>query len=272
MIGQMKVAILGVSGRMGQMLVRAVAENENTTLSGVTERPGHDWIGRDLSMVLPGAPEGVTVSGDPLEVFAATEAVIDFTSPSAVLAHAALAAQARAVHVIGVTGMDAEQIAALEPAARHATIIRAGNMSLGVNLLTLLTRKVAAALDADFDIEIVEMHHRHKVDAPSGTALMLGEAAATGRGVKLADVTDSGRDGHTGARNRGDIGFAALRGGDVAGEHDVVFAAEGERIILRHIATDRMIFARGAIKAALWGRGKAPGTYDMLDVLGLADA
>ncbi|WP_445943900.1 4-hydroxy-tetrahydrodipicolinate reductase, partial [Roseicyclus sp.] len=152
----------------------------------------------------------------------------------------------------------------------HAVIVRAGNMSLGVNLLTRLTQQVARALDADFDIEIVEAHHRHKVDAPSGTALMLGEAAATGRGVALGDVSDSGRDGITGERRRGDIGFSAIRGGDIVGEHDVIFAAPGERIILRHVATDRAIFARGAIKAALWGQDKAPGHYDMMDVLGLA--
>jgi 4-hydroxy-tetrahydrodipicolinate reductase len=142
-------------------------------------------------------------------------------------------------------------------------------MSLGVNLLTLLTRKVAAALDEDFDIEIIESHHNQKVDAPSGTALMLGEAAAEGRGVALADVSASGRDGITGARNRGDIGFSAIRGGDIVGEHDVMFAGAGERIVLRHIASDRALFARGALKAALWGQGRQPGEYDMLDVLGL---
>jgi 4-hydroxy-tetrahydrodipicolinate reductase len=173
--------------------------------------------------------------------------------------------------VIGTTGMSEAQIAALEPAARHAVIVRAGNMSLGVNLLTQLTRRIAAALDEDFDIEIIEAHHRHKVDAPSGTALMLGEAAAEGRGVALAEVADRGRDGITGARRRGDIGFAAIRGGDIVGEHDVLFAAAGERITLRHVATDRSVFARGALRAALWGQGRAPGAYDMIDVLGLRD-
>jgi len=175
------------------------------------------------------------------------------------------------VHVIGTTGMSAQEIGALAEPAKRAVIVRAGNMSLGVNLLTLLTRKVAAALDVDFDIEIIEYHHNRKVDAPSGTALMLGEAAAEGRGVVLAEVSDSGRDGITGARRRGDIGFSAIRGGDIVGEHDVMFASEGERIILRHVASDRALFARGAIKAALWGQGRAPGEYDMLDVLGLGD-
>ena len=194
---------------------------------------------------------------------------IDFTAPEATLAFAELAAQARAVHVIGTTGMTDEQLARLEPASRHAVIVQAGNMSLGVNLLTGLTRKIAAALDEDFDIEVVEAHHHHKVDAPSGTALMLGEAAAEGRGVKLSDVSDRGRDGITGARKRGDIGFTAIRGGDIVGEHDVIFAGAGERIIIRHVATDRGIFARGALRAALWGQDKAPGRYDMNDVLGL---
>ena len=263
------IAIVGASGRMGQMLIQTVLESDQATLAGVTERAGHDWVGKDLGACMGGADLGVVVSDDPLEVFAKAQAVIDFTSPDATVEHAALAAQARAVHVIGTTGMDESHLAKLSAAARHAPIIRAGNMSLGVNLLVQLTKKVAQALDADFDIEVVEAHHRHKVDAPSGTALMLGEAAAQGRGVALGDVSDRGRDGITGARRRGDIGFSAIRGGDVVGEHDVIFAADGERIVLRHLATDRRIFARGAVKAALWGQGKGPGEYDMLDVLGL---
>jgi 4-hydroxy-tetrahydrodipicolinate reductase len=218
-----------------------------------------------------GAAIGLDVTDDPLEAVAKCRAIIDFTAPAATLEFAALAAQARAVHVIGTTGMSAEEIAALEPASRHAVIVRAGNMSLGVNLLTQLTKRVAAALDEDFDIEVIEAHHNQKVDAPSGTALMLGEAAAEGRGVALDDVSDRGRDGITGARKRGDIGFTAIRGGDIVGEHDVLFAAAGERITLRHVATDRTVFARGALKAALWGQTQGPGQYDMLDVLGLND-
>ncbi|MFA3919510.1 4-hydroxy-tetrahydrodipicolinate reductase [Ruegeria hyattellae] len=263
------IAITGASGRMGQMLIRTVTDSDKARLVGAVERKGHDWIGRDVGEALGGAALGVTVTDDPLGAFAPAQAVIDFTAPVATLEFAALAAQARAVHVIGTTGMSDEEIAALEPAARHAVIVRAGNMSLGVNLLTQLTKKVAAALDEDFDIEVIEAHHHHKVDAPSGTALMLGEAAAEGRGVALADVSDRGRDGITGARKRGDIGFTAIRGGDIVGEHDVLFAAAGERITLRHVATDRAIFARGALKAALWGQGKQPGQYDMVDVLGL---
>ena len=216
-----------------------------------------------------GSPAGVKVTDDALEAFAKAQAVVDFTSPAATVEFAALAAQARAVHVIGTTGLEAEHLAKIAAAARHAPIIRAGNMSLGVNLLTRLTQKVAAALDADWDIEIVEAHHRMKVDAPSGTALMLGQAAAEGRGVSLDDTRVSGRDGITGARAKGSIGFSAIRGGDIVGEHDVIFAGEGERIILRHMATDRAIFARGALRAALWGQGQKPGQYDMMDVLGI---
>ena len=263
------VVVTGVSGRMGRMLVRLIGASDRMRLVGAVEREGTPWIGRDLGEAMGGAANGVTVTDDPLEAFAKAQAVIDFTTPAATVEFAALAAQARAVHVIGTTGFEAEQLAKLTAASRHAVIVRAGNMSLGVNLLTRLTRKVAEALDADWDIEIVEAHHRMKVDAPSGTALMLGQAAADGRGVALEGHRDSGRDGLTGARKRGDIGFAAIRGGDIVGEHDVIFAGEGERIILRHVATDRAIFARGALKAALWGQDRKPGEYDMMDVLGL---
>lgn len=271
MADQMNIAVVGCSGRMGQMLIQAIDERADCTLSGVTERAGHDWIGQDLGQAMGNPARGITVSDDPLEVFAKSQAVMDFTAPAATVEHANLAAQGRLVHVIGTTGLEDSHLTSLSAAARHAVLIRAGNYSLGVNLLTQLTKKVAAALDADFDIEIIESHHHHKVDAPSGTALMLGEAAAEGRGVDLNDVSDRGRDGITGARKRGDIGFTALRGGDIVGEHDVIFAGAGERVVLRHLATDRMLFARGAIKAALWGRNRSPGEYSMLDVLGLSE-
>ncbi|MEY8833293.1 4-hydroxy-tetrahydrodipicolinate reductase [Phaeobacter italicus] len=263
------IVVTGASGRMGQMLIRTILDNPSARLVGAVERSGHQWVGQDIGAAMGGAEVGVTVTDDALEAFSKAQAVIDFTGPEATLAFADLAAQARAVHVIGTTGMSDEQIAKLEPASRHCAQVRAGNMSLGVNLLVQLTKKVAAALDEDFDIEVIEAHHHHKVDAPSGTALMLGEAAAEGRGVNLSEVSDSGRDGITGARKRGDIGFSAIRGGDIVGEHDVLFAGQGERIVLRHLATDRAIFARGAVKAALWGLGKEPGQYDMVDVLGL---
>lgn len=271
MTGGPGITVTGASGRMGRMLIQTITDSERAHLVGAVERPGHEWIGQDVGEAMGGARLGVTVTDDALEAFAPAQAVIDFTAPAATIAFSKLAAQARAVHIIGTTGFSDDEIEALIPASRHSVQVRAGNMSLGVNLLTMLTEKVAKALDEDFDIEIVEAHHNQKVDAPSGTALMLGEAAATGRGVALGRVADRGRDGITGPRQRGHIGFAAIRGGDVVGEHDVIFAAAGERIVLRHIATDRAVFARGALKAALWGQGRSPGAYDMLDVLGLGE-
>ncbi|MDZ4088675.1 MAG: 4-hydroxy-tetrahydrodipicolinate reductase [Tabrizicola sp.] len=263
------LVVTGASGRMGQTLIRLAQATDKLHLVACVERSGHAWIGRDVGEAMGGAPIGVKVTDDALEAFAKAQAVVDFTSPAATVEFAALAAQARAVHVIGTTGLEPDHIARIDAAARHATIIRAGNMSLGLNLLVRMTQKVAAALDADWDVEIVEAHHRMKVDAPSGTALMLGQAAAEGRGVSLDDAKVSGRDGITGARAKGSIGFSAIRGGDIVGEHDVIFAGEGERVILRHIATDRAIFARGALRAAIWGQGRKPGHYDMMDVLGI---
>ena len=265
----MKLAVVGAAGRMGRTLCRIVLETEGCELIGGTELPGSPYLGQDLGLLAGGSEIGVTVSDDPLPVFANADGVLDFTAPTASLEFAALAAQARIVQVIGTTGFGDEDEAKLEAAARHAVIVKAGNMSLGVSLLVALTEKVAASLDDSFDIEILDMHHRHKVDAPSGTALMLGEAAAKGRGVELKDRSVRARDGHTGTRGSGDIGFAVLRGGSVVGEHDVVFAGEGETVTLSHRASDRAIFARGAVKAALWGRGKSPGMYGMRDVLGL---
>lgn len=263
------IVITGASGRMGRMLVQTVLESGRFRLVGAIEREGHPWIGRDLGEAMGGAAMGLVVEDDPLPAFARAQAVLDFTAPEATVAFAALAAQARAVHVIGTTGLEAPHLAQIAAAARHAVIVRAGNMSLGVNLLVRLTRTVAAALGEEFDIEVVEAHHAGKVDAPSGTALMLGRAAAEGRGQVLEEVWDRARDGLTGRRKAGHIGFAAIRGGDIVGEHDVIFAGAGERIVLRHIATDRALFARGALRAALWGQDKKPGEYDMMDVLGL---
>lgn len=263
------IVITGASGRMGQMLVKTVLASDKARLVACVERSGHAWVGRDIGECMGGAAVGVLVTDDALEAFSRAQGVIDFTAPAATVEFAALAAQARAVHVIGTTGLEAEHLAKIEAAARHAVIVRAGNMSLGVNLLVKLTQKVAAALDEDWDVEVIEAHHRMKVDAPSGTALMLGQAAADGRGVALDDAMVSGRDGITGAREKGSIGFSAIRGGDIVGEHDVLFAADGERIVLRHIATDRGIFARGALRAVVWGQTQKPGQYDMMDVLGL---
>lgn len=265
----LRIAVMGAAGRMGRELVRAAHAMPGCTVAGGIEPPGSLALGEDAGILAGVGKLGVKISDDPLELIARSDAVLDFTAPRASVEFAALAANARVVHVLGTTGLSEADEAAVAAAARHATIIKAGNMSLGVNLLVGLTRKVAAALDEDFDIEILEMHHKHKVDAPSGTALMLGTAAAEGRGVSHSDRSVRVRDGHTGPRNRGDIGYATLRGGNVVGEHTVIFAGEGERIELTHRATDRGIYARGAVRAALWGRGKPPGLYTMMDVLGI---
>lgn len=266
----MRMAVMGVSGRMGQMLVRMISQTGGAELSGAVERPGHDWVGQDLGQAMGGAASGLHVTDNIATALEASEAVIDFTAPAVSVALAQQAAHAGVAHVIGTTGFTPEELAAIAEAGQSGRIMRAGNMSLGVNLLVTLTRQVAAALGEEFDIEVVEAHHRHKVDAPSGTALMLGEAAAEGRGVALEQVADRGRDGITGARRVGDIGFHAIRGGDYIGEHDVIFAGPGERITLRHVASDRALFARGAIRAALWLKDQPPGEYSMLDVLGLS--
>ena len=271
-MSKMKIAVMGAAGRMGRELIRAVHGNEACSLIGAAEHEGSLALGQDAGLLAGLGKLGVVITDDAPELFAKADAVLDFTVPAASVDFAALAANARIVHVLGTTGLSADDEAKIAAAARHATVIRSGNMSLGVNLLVALTRKVAAALDADFDIEVLEMHHRHKIDAPSGTALMLGRAAAEGRGVDLDKVSVRVRDGHTGARRRGDIGFATLRGGSVVGDHSVLLAAEGEIVELRHRAADRGIFARGAVKAALWGHGKGPGLYSMMDVLGLEPA
>jgi 4-hydroxy-tetrahydrodipicolinate reductase len=268
----LKIGIVGAAGRMGAMLVRQVqAQGEACRLIGATERAGSPALGKDAGELAGVGPLGVVIAADPVDLFARADAVIDFTAPAATVAHAALAAQGKCIHVIGTTGLEAAHDAEIQKAARHTAIVRAANFSVGVNLLLALTRRTAALLDEEFDVEIVEMHHRHKVDAPSGTALALGEAAAAGRGVALHDVAVRARDGIIGARKRGAIGFAALRGGDVVGDHTVIFAADGERLELGHKASSRQIFARGAVRAALWARGKPPGLYSMQDVLGFGE-
>jgi 4-hydroxy-tetrahydrodipicolinate reductase len=268
-MSEMRLVVVGAAGRMGRMLIKAVAESGGCRLVGAIEREGSTALGQDAGGLAGLQPLGVPVTDDALAAFAQADGVLDFTSPAATVSFAALAAQARIVHVIGTTGLAEENFAKLEAAARHARIVQSGNMSLGVNLLAGLVRKAAATLGEDFDIEVLEMHHRMKVDAPSGTALLLGEAAAEGRRISLKDRSVRSRDGHTGARIPGDIGFATLRGGSVVGEHSVIFAGQGERIELGHRAEDREIFARGAVKAALWGFDKKPGYYTMTDVLGL---
>jgi 4-hydroxy-tetrahydrodipicolinate reductase len=254
---------------MGQALIRVLVETPGCIVAGGIEAKGSPSIGRDIGEAAGLEPLGVAISDDPLPLFAHVDGVLDFTSPASTVEFAALAAQARIVHVIGTTGLSAADEAKIEAAARHATIVKAGNMSQGVNLLAVLTAQVARALGPEFDIEILEMHHRHKRDAPSGTSLMLGRAAAGARDISLEERGVRTRDGDVGPRREGDIGFAALRGGDVVGEHRVIFAGPGERIELAHIATDRGIFARGAVKAALWARGRGAGLFSMQDVLGL---
>jgi 4-hydroxy-tetrahydrodipicolinate reductase len=268
-MADMRLVVVGAAGKMGRTLVRIIAETPGVTLGGAVERAGAAEIGQD-SGVLAGLPaNGIAVATDPLPLFAKADCVLDFTVPAATIGFAELAAQARIVHVIGTTGLSADDEKKIAAAARHAVIVKSGNMSLGVNVLAALVRNAAKALDADFDIEVLEMHHRQKVDAPSGTALLLGKAAAEGRAIDLADHSVRARDGITGARKRGDIGFATLRGGSVIGEHSVIFAGNGETIELTHKANDRALFARGALHAALWGRDKKPGLYSMADVLGL---
>ncbi|MDR6664851.1 4-hydroxy-tetrahydrodipicolinate reductase [Rhizobium sp. 1399] len=267
----MKLVVVGAAGRMGQTLIRLIHSIDGATLHAAVARPGSPFVGKDAGEIAGLGANGVIISDDPLAAFLHAEGVLDFTSPATSVEFAGLAAQARIVHVVGTTGCSDEHNAKIAAASRHARIVQSGNMSLGVNLLSVFVQQAAQALDpADWDIEILEMHHKRKVDAPSGTALLLGEAAAKGRSIDLGSKSVRVRDGHTGPREAGTIGFATLRGGSVIGEHSVLFAGEGETVTLSHSATDRSIFARGAIKAALWARDKKPGLYSMLDVLGLS--
>jgi 4-hydroxy-tetrahydrodipicolinate reductase len=270
-MADLRLVVAGAGGRMGRALLRAIGEQPGFALAGAVDRADAPEIGADAGRLAGGEPNGVRVAADALPLVVHADTIVDFTTPASSVALAALAAQARIVHVIGTTGFSPAEEKKLEAAARHAVIVKSGNMSLGVNLLAALVKRAAAALGDEFDIEIVEMHHNRKVDAPSGTALLLGEAAAAGRKIDLAERSVRSRDGHTGAREPGDIGFAALRGGTVVGDHTVIFAGASERIELSHRAEDRMIFARGALAAARWGKGRKPGLYSMADVLGLGD-
>ena len=267
----MRVVIAGAGGRMGRTLIHAIAATKGLALAGAVDAPDSAVIGRDAGELAGLGRNCIKVSSDVAPLLREADGLIEFTIPAATLAFAELTAAAGIVHVIGTTGHSAEEEAVIAEAAKRATIVKSGNMSLGVNLLAALVKRVAKTLSADYDIEIVEMHHNRKIDAPSGTALMLGRAAAAGRGVDLAQRSVRGRDGITGARREGDIGFASLRGGTVVGDHSVIFAGPAERIELVHRAEDRMIFARGALHAALWARGRKPGLYAMADVLGLKD-
>lgn len=255
---------------MGRELVRAVAASPDARLVAALEKSGHAELGTDAGRLAGLVPLGVPLSADLEEAIAKAEALIDFTAPAATLALARAASRRKRILVIGTTGLTQAERAELAACAIRSPIVHAANMSVGVNLLLGLTRKVAGTLGSDYDIEILEMHHRGKVDAPSGTALALGKAAAQARGVVFEDVRAPSREGATGARKSGAIGFASLRGGDVVGDHTVIFAGSGERIELTHRASDRRIYAQGALRAALWAKDKAPGLYSMQDVLGLS--
>lgn len=268
-MSDLAIGVMGAGGRMGGAVIRQVTETEGCGVVAACDMAGSPMIGRDAGELAGLGVTGIPIGDDAEAVFAAADAVIEFTLPGPTVEHAAMAARAGTIHVIGTTGLDASGEASLREAGTRAAIVHAPNMSMAVNILFALTRQVASMLDDRFDIEIVEMHHKHKVDAPSGTALGLGRAAAAGRGVSFDDVALLSREGHTGARKQGDIGFATLRGGDVTGDHSVIFAIEGERLELTHKASSRQIFARGAVDAALWARDKAPGFYTMFDVLGL---
>ncbi len=270
-MSDMRLVVAGAAGRMGRVLIEIIRQTPGAHLAGAIEQPDSIAIGQDAGLLAGCGQMGVAISGDALAAVVGADGILDFTSPQSTVELTALAAQARLVHVIGTTGLSADDLAKIEAAARHAIIVRSGNMSLGVNLLAALVKKAARTLGTDYDVEIVEMHHRMKVDAPSGTALLLGEAAAEGRGTALEGHSIRARDGHTGLRKIGDIGFASLRGGTVIGDHKVILAGPSERIELSHIAEDRNIFARGAVQAALWGKNQKPGLYSMADVLGLSD-
>jgi 4-hydroxy-tetrahydrodipicolinate reductase len=265
----MKIAIAGAAGRMGQMLVRQIGQTPGCTLAGAIEGADSKSLGRDAGELAGVGPNGVPIVSDAASAIAAADAVIDFTVPVATVALAGIAADRGVAMVIGTTGLDPAQTMAVHEAAKQVPILWAANMSLGVNILLALVEKTAAMLDPAYDIEIVEMHHRHKIDAPSGTALALGRAAAAGRQVQLEQVWRKSREGHTGARPAGEIGFAALRGGEEVGVHTVMFATGGERLELSHRAFSRETYAAGAMRAAHWLMGRKPGLYGMRDVLGL---
>ena len=268
-MSEVRIGVLGCAGRMGRMLLEAVWNAEGAALSGGTVRPGSDWEGRDLGAIAGFGEAGIAASDDPAALFKASDAVIDFTTPDATEEHAHMALHSGTALIVGTTGLPDSVNDDLRKAAEKAVVVQAPHMSLGVNLLLSLVEQVAAALPEVYDIEVLEMHHRHKVDAPSGTALGLGGAAARGRKVDLESASVRSRDGHTGPREPGTIGFATLRGGDVTGEHSVIFAGEGERIELAHKTSGRGVFAQGAVRAAIWSAGRKPGLYSMRDVLGL---
>ncbi len=269
-MAELRIGIVGAAGRMGCALTRAVGDATGCQVVAATEMPGHGALGADIGILAGLEALGVAVTEDTAALFAAADAVLDFTAPPATAAHATMAADNGTVLVTGTTGLDASEQASVEAAAGSVVVVQAANFSVGVNLAIALVEQSARLLDEEFDIEIVEMHHRHKVDAPSGTALALGRAAAKGRGVELDAIAERRRDGNTGAPQTGAHGFTSLRGGDVVGEHTVVFAGPGERVEISHKAGGREIFAGGAVRAALWAADQPAGLYSMADVLGFS--
>lgn len=265
-----RIAIAGASGRMGRTLVEAVLAAPDCSIGAALDMPGSPALGQDAG-AFAGVHTGVAIRSDLYAALQHVRYFIDFTRPEGTMAHLAACEAAGVAMVIGTTGFDEAQLARIRIASQRIAIVMAPNMSIGVNVVFKLLEQAARALAQGYDIEIIEAHHRHKVDAPSGTALLLGEAAAQGRAIGLAEQSIRVRDGHTGPRPAGAIGFASLRGGSVVGEHSVILAGPGERIVLSHQAEDRTIFARGAVKAALWAHGRKPGLYSMRDVLGLND-
>ena len=264
-----RVAVAGAAGRMGRAVVRAISESDDFRLAGALGSSGRSYSGKDAGELAACAAVGVEVSDDAQAVLANADVLVDFTTPNVSARLAGFAAKVKVAHVIGTTGFSPQQEAEIADAARKIAIVKSGNMSLGVAVLAALVKQAAKVLP-EFDIEILEMHHRMKVDAPSGTALLLGKAAAGGRAISLEDSAVRGRDGNTGARATGAIGFASLRGGTVVGEHQVILAGPHERLMLSHSAEDRSIFAHGALTAAKWVHGKPPGLYSMQDVMDLA--
>jgi 4-hydroxy-tetrahydrodipicolinate reductase len=267
-MGAVRIVVAGAAGRMGRALIRAILADPACALAGAIEAAGHPELGADCGISGGHDPTGIVITSDARDALANADTIVDFTRPAVSLALAALAAEKHIAHVIGTTGLSTEDERSIAAAARDCVIVKSGNMSMGVTLLAALVARAAKALP-DFDVEILELHHRMKADAPSGTALLLGEAAARGRAVGLE--SEAARSGLTGPRKSGTVGFASLRGGTIVGEHQVILAGQHERIVLGHIAEDRAIFANGAVAAAKWGHTQKPGLYDMADVLGVAD-
>jgi len=266
----MKIGIIGCAGRMGRTLLKEVISTDGCTLSGGVDHEKSNYLGKDIGSLIHEDTLGICVTDDKDALIFESDAIIDFTTPASSLACAEIASKHGTTHIIGTTGLSGEEQNKLAEYAKHTPIVFAPNMSIGVNLLLSLVEQVASTLDEEYDIEVLEMHHRNKVDSPSGTALALGRAAADGRNIALADVSCRSRDGHTGVRPSGEIGFATMRGGDVIGDHTVMFAGSGERIEITHKASDRSIYSRGAVRAAIWAKQQNPGRlYSMKDVLNL---